>query len=123
MPHVPPADRAALAAFLERTERDAPDPLDYVPESVWAEHLADLATWEPIGGAPVDGRRIEVLYDDGTSEDGVYWSRSRQCMLGARAGEMGPGWLSTEAGDLPVGSDPTITHFRARPGRAITVKD
>lgn len=112
MPHVFEKDRAELAAFLERTERVVPDPLDYVPESVWAELLTDRLSWEPIGGAPVDGREIEVLYDDFTAEKGVYWARTRQCMLGSRAGEQGPGWVSTESGHLPVGDEPYITHFR-----------
>ena len=116
MPHVTERDRPALAAFLERSGRLVPDPLDYVPESVWAEHLMDRGTFEPIEGAPRDGTPIEVLYDDGTSEEGVVWSQDRQCMLGPRAGERGPGWLSTAVG-LPVGDGPAITHYRL-PGPA-----
>jgi hypothetical protein len=116
MPHVMERDRPALAAFLERSGRLVPDPLDYVPESVWAEHLTDRNTFEPIDEAPRDGTRIEVLYDDGTTEEDVYWAETRQCMLGSRAGEQGAGWMSTEAG-LPVGDGPHITHYRL-PGAA-----
>jgi len=70
--------------------------------------------WHDVAEAPRDGTPITVLYDDGTEEDGVYWAETRQCMLGARAGERGPGWLSQEAGHLPVGdaAGPRITHFR-----------
>lgn len=113
MPHVMERDRPALAAYLERTERVVPDPLDYVPESVWAEFLTDHNTFDPIDGAPRDGRLLEVLYDDGTTEKDVYWADTRQCMLGSRAGERGPGWMSTEV-ELPVGDGPIITHYRRR---------
>ena len=112
MPHVARADRPELKGFLERTAQTVPTPLDYVSESVWAEFLADRMTWEPIDEAPRDGSALTVLYEDGTSEDGAYWADHRQCMLGSRAGERGPGWVSTEAGGLPVGDDPCITHFR-----------
>lgn len=116
MPHVRETDRPALAAFLERTGRPVPDRLDYVHESIWAEHLADRNTFIPIDEAPRNGTPIEVLYDDGTVEEGVVWAEMRQCMLGPRAGERGPGWLSTEIG-LPVGDGPRITHYRL-PGGA-----
>jgi len=64
----------------------------------------------PISSAPRDGTKIRVLYDDGTTEDGVYWAEQRCCMLGPRAGEVGPGWMSSEIG-LPVGGCPDITHW------------
>lgn len=71
MPHVRETDRPALAAFFERTGRPVPDRLDYVHESIWAEHLADRNTFIPIDEAPRNGTLIEVLYDDGTTEEGV----------------------------------------------------
>lgn len=62
----------------------------------------------PIETAPQDGSRITVIYDDGETEDGVYWANTRYCMIGPPAGSCGPGWVSTEAGDLPVGEGPYI---------------
>lgn len=63
--------------------------------------------WQPIETAPKDGTPIRGLYDDGRPEDeaiedGLYWSEERYCILGAPQGSMGPGWVSREAGDLPV---------------------
>jgi len=112
MPHIREGDRLAVAAFLEREGRPAPATPDHVHESVWADFLRDRTTWEPIDDAPRDGTMVEVLYEDGTSETDAYWAETRQCMLGARAGERGPGWVSTACGHLPVGDDPRITHFR-----------
>ncbi|SEG64562.1 hypothetical protein SAMN04488115_108106 [Bosea lathyri] len=63
--------------------------------------------WQAIDSAPKDGTPFEALYDDGSTEEGVYWAEARQCILGSRAGERGPGCMSTEVG-LPV--DPT--HWR-----------
>ncbi len=112
MPYGAQGDRAALDRFLARKDRPARRDPEFVHESVWSEFLQDRMSWELIGQAPRDGTPIEVLYEDGTSEAGVYWSETRQCVLGARAGERGPGWVSPEAGHLPVGDDPAITHYR-----------
>lgn len=112
MPYVAEADREALAFFLMRDKRPACADPAYVSESVWAEFLRDRLTWAPISEAPRDGRDLEVLYDDGWNEHGVYWASERACMLGRRAGSKGPGWLSTEAGHLPTGDGPEITHYR-----------
>lgn len=112
MPHVREGDRQALAAFLEREGRPAQADEAYVHESVWADLLCDRLSWEPVDDAPHDGTPLDVLYEDGTSETGAYWAETRQCMLGARAGERGPGWVSVQCGHLPVGDDPRITHFR-----------
>lgn len=73
---------------------------------------ADRA-WRPPETAPRDGSKFTVLYDDGSTEDEVYWSNERYCMLGAPQGSCGPGFVSTEAGNLPVGDCPDITHWRA----------
>lgn len=112
MPHVATADRAALSAYLERAGQETPETLDWVHESIWADFLRDRLTWQPIADAPRDGSEIEVLYDDGTSEHGVEWAETRQCILGSRAGERGAGWISTGIGGLPVGDGPKITHYR-----------
>lgn len=117
MPHVFHADRAALGGYLERMGRKASAPLDYISESEWADFLADRLSWDAIEHAPRDGSTIEVLYEDGSAERDVYWAETRQCMLGSRAGERGPGWVSIEAGHLPVGEDPAITHFRLEQAR------
>jgi hypothetical protein len=76
--------------------------------------MYDRPRWSPIADAPRDGTSIHVLYEDGTEEAGVEWAATRQCMLGSRAGERGPGWISTEIGGLPVGDScgPLITHYR-----------
>lgn len=113
MPYVAQGDREALDRFLERKDRPTRRDPEFVHESVWAEFLRDRMSWELIREAPRDGTPIEVLYDDGTSEVGVYWSETRQCVLGPRAGERGPGWLSPKADHLPVGDeDHAITHYR-----------
>jgi hypothetical protein len=61
-----------------------------------------MTDWQLIETAPKNGWPLRVQYDDGTEEDGVYWSGERYCMLGAPQGSLGPGWVSQEAGDLPV---------------------
>lgn len=73
--------------------------------------------WHSIDTAPRDGTPIRVMYEwDGCSvEDGVYFAATRQCMLGARAGECGPGFVSAEAGNLPV--EPT--HWMPLPAAPI----
>lgn len=63
-------------------------------------HPAD--GWRDIESAPTDGTQLRVRYEDGTVEDGVYFSAERYCVLGAPQGSRGPGWVSTEAGNLPV---------------------
>lgn len=69
--------------------------------------------WRPIETAPRDGARLRVRYEpEDTEEDGVYWAEERYCMLGAPQGSCGPGWVSTEAGGLPV--DPP-THWMPLP--------
>jgi len=63
-----------------------------------------MSTWMDISGAPKDGRKIRVIYDNDESsyEDGVYWqAEGRCCILGARAGAYPPGWTSSAIG-LPV---------------------
>lgn len=112
MPWVPEADRKPLDDFLMRSGRPARKEVNYVHESTWADFLADRNSWGDISDAPRDGREIEVLYDDGWNENGVYWSRDRACVLGRRAGSQPPGWVSTESGHLPVGGGPFITHYR-----------
>lgn len=74
----------------------------FVPHD-YDEQFATSREWMPIATAPKDGRAIRVRYEwDGDAvEDGVYFAETRQCMLGARAGECGPGWISAEVG-LPV---------------------
>lgn len=66
--------------------------------------------WQDISTAPKDGTHIQVRHDDGTIEDDVYWSDERYCILGRPQGSRGPGWVSTEAGNLPI--DPP---FKWRP--------
>jgi hypothetical protein len=68
------------------------------------------ANWKPISTAPTDGRALKVRYDDGSEEDGVYFAATRYCMLGAPAGSRGPGFLSPEAGHLPVNPVEWLTH-------------
>jgi hypothetical protein len=58
--------------------------------------------WQDISTAPRDGTRIQVRHEDGTVEDHVYWSDERYCILGMPQGSRGPGWVSTEAGNLPI---------------------
>lgn len=62
-----------------------------------------MSDWQPIETAPKDGTKLLVLYewDDNSTEYGVYFCETRQCMLGPRAGECGPGFVSPENG-LPV---------------------
>lgn len=63
--------------------------------------------WQPIETAPRN-MLVDGLYDDG-DVDQVMYRHNRQCMLSdvARgAGECGPGWVSKEAGYLPV--DPPL---------------
>lgn len=76
----------------------------------------ERSDWQSIRTAPKH-EPISVLYEDGTEEDEVYWSSSRCCMLGPRAGSMGEGWVSTQAGNLPV-DEPT--HWRPIRARALT---
>lgn len=66
------------------------------------EVVARAGTWLPISEAPHAGEMLTVRYEDGSEESDVYWSDVRYCMLGAPQGSCGPGWLSTEAGNLPV---------------------
>lgn len=72
-----------------------------------------MTGWQPIETAPKDGKPIRVKYawDNDSTEDGVYFAETRQCVLGARAGERGPGFVSVEAGYLPV--EPT--HWQPLP--------
>lgn len=80
----------------------------------------DAHGWRPIETAPKDGKHIRVLYDDASWEDGVCWLPDRQCMLGSRAGECGPGWAASAIGYLPVGDDPHITHWQPLPPPPVT---
>lgn len=57
--------------------------------------------WQPIETAPRDGTEIEVQNDDG-SHDLAAYELNRCCMLGPRAGAMGEGWVSIDAGHLPI---------------------
>lgn len=68
--------------------------------------------WKPIDSHPKTGEQFEVLYDNGSIEQDVYWSDTRYCMLGAPMGSRGPGLLSTEAGNLPIDPEDGITHWR-----------
>jgi hypothetical protein len=75
-----------------------------------AEALAADASpsgWQDISTAPKDGTRFKVRYEDGTTEEGVYWADERYCILGAPQGSKGPGCMSSDIG-LPV--EPT--HWR-----------
>ena len=68
--------------------------------------------WHDIKSAPKDGRPFEALYDDGATEEGVYWADERYCILGAPQGSRGPGCMSSEVG-LPV----SPTHWRRAPSK------
>lgn len=57
--------------------------------------------WQPIDTVPKDGSPFGARYEDGTTEDKVYWSSERYCILGAPQGSKGPGCMSSEVG-LPV---------------------
>lgn len=55
---------------------------------------ADVVAWLPIATAP-RGVLVEVRMSDDET-DVAEWRETRQCMLGPRAGERGPGWVSKE---------------------------
>ncbi len=93
----------------------------FASEHAWDDGRAHLpvgagepVAWQSIETAPKDGSQFEARYEDGTTEEGVYWADTRYCMIGPPQGSCGPGCVSTEAGHLPV--DPT--HWR--PLRAAT---
>jgi hypothetical protein len=96
-------------AELHRIARAA---LGSTTEPVASPPAEDAPAWQPIDTAPRDGTPLRILNADGTEEDGVYWSNERCCVLGSRAGAFKPGWVSTEAGNLPV--DPP-THWQSLP--------
>lgn len=58
--------------------------------------------------APRTGEKIRVYYKDGTDEAGVYWSDERYCIIGPPQGARGPGWVSTDADDLPVDEEDMV---------------
>jgi hypothetical protein len=62
---------------------------------------ASPSGWQDISTAPKDGTRFQVRYEDGATEDGVYWTSERYCILGAPQGSKGPGCMSSDIG-LPV---------------------
>lgn len=94
-----------------RMERDAAKAL-LVIEAALTPPAAVEDGWQPIETAPRDGTRVRILSADGAEEDNVYWSEERYCILGAPQGSRGPGWVSTEAGNLPI--DPP-THWQPLP--------
>ena len=65
-----------------------------------ARIAAILSEARPIDTAPRDGSKIIGISEYG--EDVIYWSGTRYCMIGAPMGSRGPGWVSVEAGHLPV---------------------
>lgn len=79
------------------------------------EMAAALCGWEPIDSYPKTGEQFEILYENGSIEQDVYWSDTRYCILGAPMGSRGPGLLSTEAGNLPIDPEDGITHWRRSP--------
>lgn len=93
-------------------EHTRPQPLTPVEEGV-----PSGSGWLPMESAPRDGTRIEGLTEDGDI-DLVYWSDTRYCMLGAPQGSMGPGWVSVEAGNLPVDAPVSWREEDAAPGEA-----
>ena len=105
------ADMRAIKMWQAETGEDLtwPDHADLV---VWL--LGKLqAPWQPMETAPKNGTKLQVLHPDGSEEDDVYWSEERYCILGAPQGSRGPGWVSTEAGNLPI--DSPIHWRRAAP--------
>lgn len=59
---------------------------------------------------PKEGVHVRVRYENGDTEDGVYWeAETRCCMLGSRAGSFPDGFTSSEAGGLPVED---VTHWQ-----------
>jgi len=74
--------------------------------------------WMPMTMAktypPPTGEPVEIRYQDGTEEIGR-WELERYCMLGAPQGSCGAGWVSVEAGNLPVQD---VTHWRHIEARA-----
>lgn len=75
------------------------------------------AGWVLMETAPKDGTQIQVRHEDGTEEDDVYWSDERYCILGRPQGSCGPGWVSTEAGNLPI--DPPV-YWRPAPAPSVS---
>lgn len=55
----------------------------------------------PIESAPRDGTAIHGIYSDGYIET-IRWREERYCMLGSPQGSCGSGWVSDEAGGLPI---------------------
>lgn len=74
-----------------------------------------MSEWQPISTVPHDRSYFEILYEDGSIEQEVYWSDTRYCMLGAPQGSRGPGLVSSEAGNLPIEIKDGITHWRPAP--------
>lgn len=68
--------------------------------------------WMPMPDAPKDGTQFSVRWEDGSVEHDVYWADQRYCMLGAPQGSRGPGWLSTQAGHLPIDAEDGIAAWR-----------
>lgn len=60
---------------------------------------------------PHAGTPVEMRWRDGSTEIGE-WRDRRQCMLGTRAGECGPGLVSVLADYLPADD---VTHWRPLP--------
>lgn len=73
-----------------------------------------MSDWHPMHTAPKD-THIDVLWEDGSVESEVYWSDTRYCMLGVPNGSRGPGWLSTEAGNLPIDEEDGMKGWRIAP--------
>lgn len=73
-----------------------------------------MSDWHPMNTAPKD-THIDVLWENGSIESEVYWSDTRYCMLGAPNGSRGPGWLSTEAGNLPIDEEDGMKGWRIAP--------
>lgn len=58
----------------------------------------------PIATAPTDGTQIIGHGPDG--EDLIAWRDERWCVIGPPQGSHGPGWVSIDAGGLPVDEPP-----------------
>lgn len=96
---------AILAAGFRRAKPADDD--DSAPDGGW---IACSAA-RPHAGTPV-----EMRWRDGSTEIGE-WRDRRQCMLGTRAGECGPGLVSVLADYLPADD---VTHWRPLPAPPAT---
>lgn len=93
--------------YLRADRRAKPADDDSAPDGGW---IACSAA-RPHAGTPV-----EMRWRDGSTEIGE-WRDSRQCMLGTRAGECGPGLVSVLADNLPADD---VTHWRPLPAPPAT---